>query len=420
VAIESKDGVELESYELMPGATLSKTDGEWVEVGERFVEWDPYNVPIITKMAGKVGYRDLIEGTTMKHEISGTSGKEEVIVQEHSDDVHPTLVILPEDATDSVDSDQVIDTYSLPANAHIVVEEGQIVQAGEILAKSPRQSTRTKDITGGLPRVAELFEARRPKEAAEIAKIDGVVELDKPVKGRRNIRIRDLENGKYEDHLIPAGKRIVVFNGDFITKGAPLTDGGVVLSDMLEICGEHELQEFLVNEVQQVYRVQGVEINDKHIEIIVRQMMRKVRITDPGQTRFLFGEIVDKRERDEENARVIAEGGEPARAASILLGITKASLATESFISAASFQDTTRVLTEAATFGRIDYLRGFKENVIMGNLIPAGTGYYTVQNVKLTFNAPQEEAAEAAGSQVSAEEENARKQLDDLRGFLDV
>ncbi|MDQ0288823.1 DNA-directed RNA polymerase subunit beta' [Oligosphaera ethanolica] len=419
IIIENKDGIEQESYELVPGATLRKNDGDSVEIGERFVEWDPYNVPIITKIGGRIEYRDLTEGITMRREISGTSGKEETIVMEHSDDVHPTLVIVGEGAK-SGDESAVIDSYSLPAGAHIMVAEKARVDAGEVLAKTPRQSMRTKDITGGLPRVAELFEARRPKEAAEIAKIDGTVELDKPVKGRRNIRIRDLESGSSQDHLIPPGKRIIVFNGDFVRKGSPLTDGTVVLHEMLDICGPQELQEYLVNEVQQVYRLQGVEINDKHIEIIVRQMMRKVRITDPGQTRFLFGESVDKREFQEENRRVLEEGGIQAEAQQMLLGITKASLATESFISAASFQDTTRVLTEAATLGRVDHLRGFKENVIMGHLIPAGTGYHTVQNVKLSFNVPEDEDEEGVISEASEKEAKAKENLAGLRGFLDL
>jgi DNA-directed RNA polymerase subunit beta' len=330
-----------------------------------------------------VEYRDLIEGVTMKLEVNTQSGQEEIVVQEHSDDLHPTLLVMPLDSKGDASERNALDSYSLPAEAHIVVPEHKHVKVGEILAKTPRQTSRTKDITGGLPRVAELFEARRPKEAAEIAKIDGIVKIDKPSKGKRNISIIDPENGSVVDHPIPPGKRIVVFDNDYVHKGATLTDGAAVLHEMLDVCGPMELQEYLVNEVQQVYRLQGVEINDKHIEIIVRQMMRRVRVVNPGQTRFLFNEVVDKREFNLENQRVLEEGGEPAEAQQVLLGITKASLATDSFISAASFQDTTRVLTEAVTLGRVDYLRGFKENVIMGHLIPAGTGYHKVRNVKL-------------------------------------
>ncbi len=399
--IEDEDGSEIESHELIPGAVLSKAEGDKVEAGEIFVRWDPYNVPIISKSGGRIEYRDLIEGVTMRRQVSEGSGNEETTVLEHQEDLHPQLVILD-------DRGEVVDHYSLPAGAHIMVDEGAEVGGGETIARTPRQSTRTKDITGGLPRVAELFEARRPKEAAEIARIDGVVELGKITRGRRTIIIRDPENDQVEDHVIPAGKRVVVFNGDFVRKGDQLTDGAVVPHEILEVCGPQELQEYLVNEVQEVYRLQGVEINDKHIEIIVRQMMRKVRITEPGSTSFLFGESVDRREFLEENARIVGEGGEPAEAQPILLGITKASLATDSFISAASFQDTTRVLTEAATYGRVDYLRGFKENVIMGHLIPAGTGYSKVVNVTLEKTVEEPEMAEPMATARPADDAAAR------------
>jgi DNA-directed RNA polymerase subunit beta' len=231
--------------------------------------------------------------------------------------------------------------------------------------------------------VAELFEARRPKDAAEIARIDGVVEFAGTVRGRRKLLVRDPVTGDQEEHLIPMGKHIVVYRGDHVKKGQQLTEGPVVPQEVLEVCGPQELQEYLTNEVQTVYRLQGVEINDKHIEIIVRSMLKKVRITDPGDTEFLWGEQVEKQAFMDENQKAMAEGKRPAEAQPVLLGITKASLETESFISAASFQDTTRVLTDAATLGRIDYLRGFKENVIMGHVIPAGTGFSMYRNIKL-------------------------------------
>ena len=243
------------------------------------------------------------------------------------------------------------------------------------MAKTPRKVAKTKDITGGLPRVAELFEARRPKDAAEISKIDGIVDFGRAFAATRCISSRITETGAEEEHLIPIGKHVIVFKGDFVKKGQQLTEGPVDPHEILDICGPQELQEHLVNEVQEVYRLQGVTINDKHIEIIVRQMLRKVRITEPGDTTFLWGEQIDKIEFEEENTRVEKMGGKPAEAQPVLLGITKASLETESFLSAASFQDTTRVLTEAATLGKVDYLRGFKENVIMGHIIPAGTGF---------------------------------------------
>ena len=244
---------------------------------------------------------------------------------------------------------------------------------------SPRRRgspSKTKDITGGLPRVAELFEARKPKDNAEIAKIDGVtVSIDGMVRGKRKLIVTDPETGEEEEHLIPRNKHITVMEGDFVKRGSQLTDGPVVPHEILEICGPHALQEHLVNEVQEVYRLQGVEINDKHIEIIARQMMRKVKITDPGDTQFLWGDQVERIDFQEANRDIEEQGGKPAEAEPVLLGITKASLETDSFISAASFQDTTRVLTEAATLGKVDTLRGFKENVIMGHLIPAGTGF---------------------------------------------
>ena len=265
----------------------------------------------------------------------------------------------------------------------VLWHRGAKVVAGDMLAKTPRKVVRTKDITGGLPRVAELFEARRPKDAAEIAKIDGTVLFAGTVRGRRKLLVRDETTGDEEEHLIPMGKHVVVFQGDHVHKGQQLTEGPVVPQEVLEVCGPQELQEYLVNEVQEVYRLQGVEINDKHIEIIVRQMLRKVRITDPGDTDFLWSEQVEKHAFQDVNQQAMAEGKRPAEASPVLLGITKASLETESFISAASFQDTTRVLTDAATLGRIDYLRGFKENVIMGHLIPAGTGFNMYRHIKL-------------------------------------
>jgi DNA-directed RNA polymerase subunit beta' len=257
------------------------------------------------------------------------------------------------------------------------------VGAGERLAKTPRKLVKTKDITGGLPRVAELFEARRPKDSAEIAKIDGEVELAGTARGKRRLLVRDKETGTEEEHLIPTTKHIIVHKGDFVKKGQQLTEGPVVPHEILDILGPQRLQEYLVNEVQEVYRLQGVEINDKHIEIIVRQMLRKVKISDPGDTTFLWDEQIDRIAFEDENRRVEKQGGKPAEARPVLLGITKASLETESFISAASFQDTTRVLTDAATLGKVDKLRGFKENVIMGHLIPAGTGFTDARSIRL-------------------------------------
>ncbi len=368
VSLLDDNGREIETHNVVIGSVISVPDHGKVKKGDTFVQWDPYNVPILSEKAGKIKFQDIIEGVTMKHEVDETTGQEAMVVIEHKEDLHPQIVVLD-------DKNEQIASYAIPSGAHIVVEEGDKIFAGTLLAKTPRKTSKTKDITGGLPRVAELFEARRPKDASEISKIDGIVDFGPTVRGKRTILIKDPQTGVEEEHLIPIGKHVIVFKGDFVKKGQQLTEGPVDPHEILDVCGPQELQEHLVNEVQEVYRLQGVTINDKHIEIIIRQMLRKVRITEPGDTQFLWGEQIDKIDFENENERVEAKGGKPAEAQPVLLGITKASLETESFLSAASFQDTTRVLTEAATMGKYDYLRGFKENVIMGHIIPAGTGF---------------------------------------------
>ena len=378
VILENKKGVEVESNKLYPGTVLYFKEGEKVKVGAKYAEWDAYNVPIITEQAGTIEYKHLVDGVTMNRVKNKKTGAMEISVMEHHGDMHPQLLLLDEDG-------EMIDHFSLPGGTTIVVADGDVVKPGVIVARTPRQSSKTKDITGGLPRVAELLEARIPKDAAEVARIDGIVEISETVtkSNKRPVIIRDPETGQDEKHLVPVAKRIVVYNGDYVKKGQPLTDGSIDPHDILDVCGARDLQEYLVNEVQMVYRLQGVEINDKHVEIITRQMLRKVRITDPGSTEFIFGEEVDKKAFYATNAKAIAEGGQPAEADPVLLGITKASLATESFISAASFQDTTRILTDAATYGKVDVLKGFKENVIMGQLIPAGTGHVSANSYKV-------------------------------------
>ncbi|MEQ1861170.1 MAG: DNA-directed RNA polymerase subunit beta' [Chthoniobacteraceae bacterium] len=366
---DRKDGRELERYTIVLGSIIAVADGGHVKKGEAFAHWDPHNVPIITEKTGKVEFRDMIAGVTIKQDLDPETGVKGTVVIEHKEDLHPQIVIV-DDKTHAV-----LASYSIPAGAHVSVHEKAKVQAGTLLARTPRKIAKTKDITGGLPRVAELFEARKPKDAAEIAKIDGVVEIGGTVRGKRKIIVTEEETGDSEEHLVPMNKHIIVTKGDLVVKGQQLTDGSVPPHDILDVLGPQQLQEHMVNEVQEVYRLQGVEIADKHIEIIVRQMLRKVKVTDPGDTPMLWGDQVDKLTFEKHNDRVAEKGGKPAEAVPVLLGITKASLETESFISAASFQDTTRVLTEAATLGRIDNLRGFKENVIMGHLIPAGTGY---------------------------------------------
>ncbi|NCC60362.1 MAG: DNA-directed RNA polymerase subunit beta' [Verrucomicrobiae bacterium] len=375
IAVLDKAGEVLEEHKIVIGACILRPHGAELKKGELLVRWDPYNVPVISERDGVVQFQDIIDGITVEHADS-TSGSTNLMVVEHRDDMHPQINILD-------DKGGILGAYPIPSGAHIVVENGAKIYAGSQLAKTPRRQSRTRDITGGLPRVAELFEARHPKDAAEIARFDGFVDIGPTVKGKRTVIVTDTKTGESEEHQIPLSKHVIVFKGDHVRKGQQLTEGSVVPHEILDVCGPQELQEHLLNEVQEVYRTQGVSINDKHIEIIIRQMLRKVRITEPGDSLFLWGEQVDRIAFEEENKRIEQMGGRPAEGQPVLLGITKASLQTDSFLSAASFQDTTQVLTEAATTGRVDVLRGFKENVIMGHLIPAGSGFATYNSVKL-------------------------------------
>ena len=392
IIIVDEEGRELERYAMMIGAQVSVDDGGVVNSGDVFVEWDPYSVPILSEHEGKVEFIDFTEGATVEKKIDEATGVEGLVVMEHKEDLHPQIVI-----RDPKDKDKV-GFYSIPAGAQVMIKKNDMVKKGFALARTPRKTVRTKDITGGLPRVAELVEARTPKDAAEIAKIEGVVELGGIVKGKRKVLVRDTVTGAEEEHLIPMNKHVIVFPDDFVKKGQQLTEGPIVPQELLEVCGPQELQEYLVNEVQGVYRLQGVEINDKHIEVIVRQMLRKVKITDPGDTEFLWGEQVEKQTFQEINQKAVSEGRRPAEASPVLLGITKAALETESFISAASFQDTTRVLTKAATLGMVDTLRGFKENVIMGRLIPAGSGFPQYRDIKVVKHGDEIPVEDLLGS----------------------
>ena len=318
----------------------------------------------------------MIPGVTVKRELDPATGRIATVVVEHKEDLAPQVEIID-------NAGEVSATYSIPTGATVSVVEGDEIEAGALLAKTPRQASKTQDITGGLPRVAELFEARRPKEAAEMAKIDGVVSMGGTVRGKKKLILTDEESGQEEEHLIPHGKHIIVQPGDVVRKGQHMTEGAADPHEILEILGPNAVQEYLLAEIQKVYRLQGVTINDKHIEVIISQMLRKVRITEPGDGEFFWGEQVDKELFMLENERISEAGGQPAEGEPILLGITKASVETESFISAASFQETTRVLTDAATLGKIDKLEGFKENVIMGHLIPAGTGLPRYRRLKI-------------------------------------
>jgi DNA-directed RNA polymerase subunit beta' len=369
---------ELESYPIVVGTFLSVMDAAKVTKGQTIAQWDPYNIPVLSEKAGTLHFKDMIPGVTVKRELDESTGRIATVVIEHKEDLNPQIEVRDEQG-------KPVAAYSIPTGAQVAVAEGDIITPGALLAKTPRQASVTKDITGGLPRVAELFEARRPKEAAEMARIEGVVSFEGSIRGKRKLVVRHEESGAEEEHLIPHGKHIIVQPGDVVHKGQHLTEGSADPHEILEILGPTALYEFLIGQVQEVYRLQGVSINDKHIEVIIRQMLRKVRISDPGDTEWFWGEQIDRVAFLRENKRIDAAGGKPAEAEPILLGITKASLETESFISAASFQETTRVLTDASTLGKVDHLKGFKENVIMGHLIPAGTGWPGYKKLKVTL-----------------------------------
>ncbi len=369
---------ERERYPVVYGAKINVEDGAPVKANQILLEWDPYTFSILTEVSGVIHFKDLVDGITTQEQVDEITGNMQVVVTESSDEKRfPTIVVRPEGGGRSEEK-----RYLMPTHAHLMISDGEQVHAGDVLAKIPRATTKTKDITGGLPRVVELFEARKPRETAVIAEINGTVKYGEVTKGMRKLYIVG-DDGVQKEYSIPRGVHINVQEGERVRSGDPLMDGPRNPHDILAVLGEKELQKYLVNEIQEVYRLQGVNINDKHLEVISRQMMRWVRIEDIGDTEFLPEEVVDKFKFREENSRVIEAGGRPAAGKPILLGITKASLSTDSFISAASFQETTRVLTEAAINGKVDYLRGLKENVIMGRLIPAGTGMEYYRRVKI-------------------------------------
>ncbi len=375
IAIFDETGREKEKYSVVYGAKIKVKDGSKVTAKQKMVEWDPYSLSILTEVGGKIALGDVVEGLTMREEVDEVTGlARRVIVDYPGSNLRPRISIKDKSGrTAKLTSSGAVARYLLPAGAHIFVEKGQEVFPGDVLARIPRETTKTKDITGGLPRVAELFEARKPKEQAVISEIDGKVEFGGFVKGMRKVMVTN-DVGDTREYSIPKGKHINVHEGDWVQAGEPLMDGSPNPHDILDVLGPRALQQYLVDEVQEVYRLQGVSINDKHIEVIVRQMLRRVKIEESGDTTFLIGAQVDKFVFADENEKVMADGGQPAAGKPILLGITKAALSTDSFISAASFQETTRVLTEAAISGKVDELMGLKENVIVGRLIPAGTG----------------------------------------------
>ena len=391
VSVIDDKGQEAEKYTLPAGARLYVTDGQHVLKGTRLADWDPSVEPFIAEADGIVRFGDIKDGKTVQEKVDETTRQTSLVITDYrsttsKEVLRPRIALVDEDGepilrqqpalakADADDAHAALIEYFMPVGAILQVKDGDAIQAGDILARRPREASKTKDIVGGLPRVAELFEARKPKEMAVVSEISGLIEFTGESKGKRKILVRP-ENGDPKEYLIPKGKQIIVSDGDYIDAGECLTEGSPELHDILHTKGEKYLAKYLVDEIQDVYRLQGVAIDDKHIEVIVRQMLKKVSIIDPGQTTFLVGEQVEKFEFREENAKAIAEGRQPATAEPLVLGISQAALSSLSWVAAASFQETTKVLTEASLKGKYDYLRGLKENVVVGRLLPAGTGY---------------------------------------------
>ena len=399
VGVVDLSGREKERHPVVYGATLRVKEGQTVQTGDVLLDWDPFASPIFTEKHGIVRFKDIIEGATMAEQVDDFTGvSSKVIIESKDPDLRPTITVLEPDGKGETNA-------LLPVGAYLTVNEGEEVGAGQVVAKIPREASKTKDITGGLPRVAELFEARKPKECAVVSEIEGIVSFGPDSRGKRRVIVTP-EEGEPEEFLIPKGKHVSVHEGDHVRAGEALMDGSSNPHDILKIKGEKELARYIVDEVQEVYRLQGVKINDKHIETIVRQMLRKVRILDPGDSDWLIGEQVEKQAFRELVALFDEEGKTPPTAETQLLGITKASLSTESFISAASFQETTKVLTEAAIWGKKDFLRGLKENVIMGRLIPAGTGLSIFRDVGIQVEVPEGFELETAPAGESLEGES--------------
>ena len=393
LVIMTDKGVERERYPLTYGAHLNVKDGEEVAAGKILADWDPFTNAMLTEVGGTIKFGDIIENITVQERVDPVTSKSSRLIVESKDaELRPRISVKNiEGQTAKIPGSVASARYFMPVGAIIMINEGDEVFPGDVIAKIPRETTKTKDITGGLPRVAELFEVRKPKETAIISEIGGVVSFGKHVKGKRKIVVTP-EVGKPKEYLIPKGKHVAVEEGDYVLAGNPLMDGSPNPHDILNISGLKDLARYLVDEVQEVYRLQGVKINDKHIEVIVRQMLRRIKVVSPGDTEFLMGEQVEKWVFEEINDRAMAQGKQPATGEPLLLGITKASLTTESWISAASFQETTKVLADAAVAGRIDYLRGLKENVIMGRLIPAGTGLAQYRNLDIKLSEEGEAA----------------------------
>ncbi len=409
ILIKGEDGDERANHKLGYGSKLFVKDGQKIGRGDKLFEWDPYTLPIIAEKAGTVKYVDLVSGIAVRDETDDATGMTQKIVMDwraapKGNELKPELILVGSDGEPVRNDAGNPVTYPMSVDAILSVEDGQEIAAGDVVARIPREGAKTKDITGGLPRVAELFEARRPKDHAIIAEIDGYVRFGKDYKNKRRIAIEPSDETMDKvEYMVPKGKHIPVAEGDFVQKGDYIMDGNPAPHDILAIMGVEALADYMIDEVQDVYRLQGVKINDKHIEVIVRQMLQKWEIQDSGDTTLLKGEHVDKQEFDAANEKALSKGGRPAQGEPILLGITKASLQTRSFISAASFQETTRVLTEASVQGKKDKLVGLKENVIVGRLIPAGTGGATqrvrriaTERDNVVIEARRDEAEQAA------------------------
>ncbi|MBW2266830.1 MAG: DNA-directed RNA polymerase subunit beta', partial [Deltaproteobacteria bacterium] len=388
-AVEDEDGRERERYPVIYGAHFKVADGGDVKSGDLLVAWDPYTTPILTEVDGQVKFGDVVSGGTMKEQVDPITGKASYMILESKDpDVRPRISIKDKSKKTTKLPGGGVARYFLPTGAILMVSEKETVDAGAVIAKLPRETTKTKDITGGLPRVAELFECRKPKEAAILSEIDGYVSIAKGTKkGKQKVTVTPADVGEKKEYLVPKGKHINVVEGDFLKAGDALVGGAANPHDILSIQGELALARYLVDQIQEVYRLQGVRINDKHIEVIVRQMLGRVKIVDFGDTDFILEEHVEKWRFEDVNREVVAEGGKAAVANPALLGITKASLSTESFISAASFQETTKVLSEASVASKVDHLKGLKENVIMGRIIPSGTGMARYRTRPITIKA---------------------------------
>jgi DNA-directed RNA polymerase subunit beta' len=396
LVIKDARGVEKERYPVVYGSKLFFKQGQEVSVGDRVLEWDPFAIPVLTEVSGFVKYEDLIVGSTINEQVDAVTGlSHRVVIESKNPSLQPRIVIVDESgAPQLVPGTKRYAAYRLQVGANIIVQEGDKVDVGIAISKVQRETTKTKDITGGLPRVAELFEARKPQNAAQIADISGTIEFGSELRGNRRIVIRPEDGSDAMTYVVPKGRYVVVNEGDYIRAGEPIMDGPSNPHDILRVLGVKALARYIVDEIQEVYRLQGVKIDDKHIEVIASQMLKKVEVLNAGDSSYVTGDSITRSDLAETNERLVAAGERPVEAMALLLGITKASLTTESFISAASFQETTKVLTQAALEGKSDSLRGLKENVIMGRLIPAGSGIPRYRNYEAVIN--EDDVANAA------------------------